>query len=102
MAGYLVFLHVIVVPEELAVARVELGGHSVPEDKIRQRFRRLWALIVAASSLADETVVVENVAARGGQAFRFLMSLRFGRVVSKAELPTWLPTELKLLVEERS
>ncbi len=40
-AGYVVALHILIIPEELAVHRVRLrvsaGGHSVPEDKIRER-----------------------------------------------------------------
>jgi hypothetical protein len=47
-AGYDIRLHVVVIPVELSVlrvqARVESGGHDVPEDKIRQRHERLWAL----------------------------------------------------------
>lgn len=42
---YTVVLHVVMIPEELAVQRVRYrvraGGHDVPEDKIRQRYRRI-------------------------------------------------------------
>lgn len=45
-AGYLVHLHVIMVPVDLAVQRVRervrRGGHAVPEQKIRERYERLW------------------------------------------------------------
>ncbi len=45
-AGYHIHLIVIAVPEEISVARVPMratdGGHDVPEDKIRSRYRRLW------------------------------------------------------------
>src|ERR1017187_4374635 len=48
-AGYFVALHVLMLPEHVAVARVasrvERGGHSVPENKIRERYQRLWPLI---------------------------------------------------------
>src|ERR1700682_4126284 len=41
-AGYPVFLHVGLIPEELAVARVayrvQSGGHPVAENKIRERY----------------------------------------------------------------
>ena len=51
-ADYTVVLHVLLIPEELAVQRVEYriaaGGHNVPEDKIRQRYQRLWALLATA------------------------------------------------------
>jgi predicted ABC-type ATPase len=40
-AGYHVALHVVMIPEDLAVERVKRrvrhGGHDVPEDKIRER-----------------------------------------------------------------
>src|SRR4051812_23248742 len=52
VAGYLVTLHLIVVPEGLAVDRVnnrvENGGHAVPEDKVRERYRRLWRFVTDA------------------------------------------------------
>jgi len=41
-------------------ARVAAGGHSVPEDKIRGRFRRLWALVADAIELADTATVYDN------------------------------------------
>jgi predicted ABC-type ATPase len=44
VAGYRRYLYVILKPEELAVqrvlVRVETGGHAVPEEKLRARFRR--------------------------------------------------------------
>lgn len=49
-AQYTVVLHVLMVPEDLSVERVRhrviAGGHSVPEDKIRGRHRRLWPIYV--------------------------------------------------------
>jgi predicted ABC-type ATPase len=63
-AGYQVVLHVMLVPEELAVRRVayrvQAGGHDVPEHKIRERFQRLWPLIAQAVSLADRAVLYDN------------------------------------------
>src|SRR6202012_1354079 len=56
-ADYPVALHVLLIPEELAVQRVkhrvQAGGHDVPEDKIRQRYQRLWALIATAIAHCD-------------------------------------------------
>ena len=44
-AGLTVVLHVVLIPEDLAVERVKhrvmAGGHDVPESKIRERHRRL-------------------------------------------------------------
>ncbi len=63
-AGYFTALHVVIVPEDLAVARVAArvaaGGHTVPENKIRERYRRLWPLLVAAIELADVASVYDN------------------------------------------
>jgi predicted ABC-type ATPase len=70
-AGYTVVLHVVLVPEDLAVERVKRrvlhGGHDVPEDKIRERHRRLWALVTSAIELADATTVYEIPAADRSQ-----------------------------------
>ena len=63
-AGYDIRLHVVVIPVELSVlrvqARVESGGHDVPEDKIRQRHERLWAHVAEAVTVADETILYDN------------------------------------------
>ena len=49
VAGFFMALHVLMVPEDLSVARVAYrvaaGGHDVPVDKIRQRHRRLWPIV---------------------------------------------------------
>src|ERR1700735_2435618 len=41
-ADYTIVMHVLLIPEELAVERVRhrvrAGGHDVPEDKIRERY----------------------------------------------------------------
>jgi len=63
-AGYTVALHVLLVPEELAVQRVAhrvaSGGHAVPEDKIRQRYERLWPLVVDAINRSTTARVRDN------------------------------------------
>jgi predicted ABC-type ATPase len=63
-AAYQVVLHVMLVPEELAVRRVayrvRAGGHDVPEHKIRERYHRLWPLVAEAISMADRAVVYDN------------------------------------------
>ena len=68
-AGYWVDLHVVLVPVGLAVARVHhrvaAGGHSVPEDKIRARYERLWPLVVAAIERADVGHVWDNASFDG-------------------------------------
>ena len=95
-AGYIVVLHIIVVPEELTVARVrkrvEHGGHTVPEDKIRSRYRRLWSHIARAASIADEAVVYDNSSA--SSPFKIVATYRSGKLVRQPTWPTWAPAEL--------
>lgn len=96
-AGYLVFLHVILVPEELTVARTRLratqGGHSVPEDKVRQRYRRLWINVQAGMPLADEATVYDNSSAR--QPFRVAARYQNGNLLGDAAYPAWSPLHVK-------
>lgn len=95
-AGFLVRVHVLIVPESLAVARVqrrvEQGGHSVPEDKIRQRFRRLWELVAKGVVLADEAEVRENSTASA--PFREVARYRSGILLGEPDWPSWAPEEL--------
>lgn len=90
-AGYLVSLHVVAVPEELAVARVAfrvlVGGHSVPEDKIRQRYERLWPLVASAISIVDTAWVYDNTSA--GEPFRIVARFEHGSRVGGANWPAW-------------
>lgn len=96
-SGYLVSLHVVVIPEELAVSRVShrvrLGGHDVPEVKIRERYRRLWPLVAQARELADVTYIYDNSTAR--EPFRLLATYELGRLLGNPGWPAWTPTELR-------
>ena len=96
-AGYVITLHVVIVPEDLAVARVrnraELGGHDVPEAKIRGRFGRLWTYLRDAIALADEAYVYDN--SRAARPFRRVAAFSGGRLVGAASWPDWAPDELR-------
>jgi predicted ABC-type ATPase len=96
-AGYLSTLHVIVVPVELAVARValrvEYGGHDVPEEKIRSRYERLWAHIAEAVTVADSTRFYENTNAE--RPYRLLARFEHGRPSSPIDWPAWVPAPLR-------
>lgn len=96
-AGYLVTLHVIVVPIDLTVARVEhrvdRGGHTVPEDKIRSHYDRLWAHVRHAITLADATTVYDNTCAR--TPFRVIAKYRTGVPVGSPDWPVWAPAVLR-------
>ena len=75
--GYLVELHVMLVPEELAVARVA--------------YRRLWALVAQAIQVAQRSRVYDN--SRAG-AFAPVAHYELGQVIGKALWPAWTPPEL--------
>jgi predicted ABC-type ATPase len=96
-AGYRCYLHVILIPEELAVARVavrvQLSGHAVPEGKIRARFRRLWGLVRQAIAQVDEAQVLDN--ARAATPFRVVARYAGGAQLGPAAWPTWTPPELR-------
>lgn len=91
-AGYQVVLHVMLVPEELAVRRVayrvKAGGHDVPERKIRERYRRLWPLVAQAISLADRAVLYENSRRAGPVKIAEFFS---GLPIGAATWPAWTP-----------
>lgn len=87
-AHYTVILHVVLIPEELAVLRVrqrvKAGGHHVPESKIRQRYQRLWDLVATAASRADEATFYDNSAIHGP---RIVAQLAAG--ITLGSPPTW-------------
>ena len=96
-AGYLRHLHVLLIPEDLCVARVEnrveLGGHAVPEEKIRQRYRRLWKLVRQGIALVEQATVMDNSRAR--QPFRRVARFENGTLLAPADWPPWTPGDLK-------
>lgn len=93
--GYQVVLHVMLVPEELAVrrvaSRVQAGGHSVPEHKIRERYSRLWQLVAQAISLADRAVAYDNSRVAGPVKIAEFFG---GAPVGAATWPKWAPEPL--------
>ncbi|HEX7096228.1 MAG TPA: zeta toxin family protein [Acidimicrobiales bacterium] len=96
-AGYLVELHVVMVPEDLAVHRVRIrvryGGHDVPENKIRSRYRRLFGVVVEAIAKADNAFVYDNSSTR--HPLRKVASFRDGRLVGSPSWPCWTPAVLR-------
>lgn len=94
-AGYTVILHCVLIPEELAVLRVrhrvEAGGHSVPEAKIRERFQRLWHLVAIAAMRVDSATFYDNSTVKGP---RIVAQIAGGFVVGAPTWPTWTPAAL--------
>jgi predicted ABC-type ATPase len=95
-ADYTVVLHVLLVPEDLAVERVErrvlAGGHAVPEDKIRERHRRLWLLVATAATASDTATVYDNSRREGP---RIVARMSGGMAVGSASWPRWTPEALR-------
>ncbi|MET9326952.1 AAA family ATPase [Tsukamurella sp. NPDC003166] len=100
--GFDVHLHVVMVPEELSVHRVAhraaAGGHAVPEEKIRDRYRRLWALVSEATRLSTTATFYDNSSNSGP-----VIAAEFaqGQPLSPARWPSWTPTELTTLCATR-
>lgn len=94
--GYLVTLHVVMVPEALSVLRVpervRNGGHDVPEQKVRARWHRLWPLVADAIAVANEAHLYDNSSARF--PYRRVASFWRGAPVGAAEWPAWTPPVL--------
>ncbi len=95
-AGYTVVLHVLLIPEELAVARVvyrvRAGGHSVPENKIRGRYHRVWALLAEAIGRCDQATVYDNSGITGP---RIVAQMTDGFIVGSTDWPAWTPQTLQ-------
>jgi predicted ABC-type ATPase len=96
-ASYRVTLHVVLIPADLAVARVRdrvsNGGHSVPEDKVRARFARLWLHVREAIDVVDEVYVYDNT--KASTPFRLIASYLDGQLVGAARWPKWTPPDLR-------
>lgn len=92
--GYMVIvMHVGVEDPALSVARVQArvedGGHDVPEDKIRDRYARGQALIRQAVLQADRGMVFDN--SRLNDAPQLVLLFSFGRLVQvQPLLPGWV------------
>lgn len=102
--GYYVTLHVMIVPVALTVQRVadrvDVGGHSVPEEKVTARYERLWPLVVAAAGAVDEAWFYDNSSASA--PYRVLGSTGAGQVSPVGALPEWVPEPVRQFMCEPS
>ncbi|AZT93941.1 MAG: AAA family ATPase [Brevibacterium aurantiacum] len=100
-AGFLVTLHIVMVPVDLTVQRVRervrRGGHAVPEHKIRERYERLWEHVAETIGTADSANLYDNSSAR--RPFHLCASFELGALVGSPDWPTWVPDPLKRLGE---
>lgn len=92
---YTVVLHAVMIPEALAVQRVRYrvaaGGHAVPEEKIRDRYHRLWPLVAEAIGIADVATVYDNSRAVGP---RVVAQFAGGAEIGELAWPAWAPEAL--------
>lgn len=92
-AGYVVWMsYVNVALPALSVARVGArvreGGHPVPAAKVRSRYAKLQANVLASVERVDRLTVVDNTAS--DRALRDILLFQSGRLVWAApRLPTW-------------
>lgn len=95
-ADYTIVVHVLLIPEDLAVERVRrrvsAGGHDVPENKIRERYQRLWGLIAAAILRCDSSTVYDNSGRTGP---RIVAHLSAGFCIGSPDWPAWTPGVLR-------
>lgn len=69
-------------------ARVLLGGHPVPEDRVRRRFERNRPLIREAVLGADRGFVFDNA---DSEPLRLALAFKAGRAVLRRDpLPVWV------------
>ncbi len=95
-AGYIVELHVVMIPKELAVfrvsERVSRNGHAVPEEKIRSRFDRLWDHVEEAIKMADRVNIYDN--SSWSSPLRVCALYLDGIQVTVDQWPAWAPFNL--------
>jgi predicted ABC-type ATPase len=94
-AGYTVVVHVLLIPEELAVRRVayrvRAGGHPVAENEIRERYHRLWALVADAITRCEQATVYDNSGIKGPS---IVAQMTEGFIVGSTAWPDWTPQAL--------
>lgn len=91
-AGYRVELHVMLLPEDVTVERVAYrvseGGHTVPVEKIRERYHRLWELLVEARATVHRATFYDN---SHSKPFQPVAVYEDGKPVGTPTWPTWTP-----------
>ena len=71
------------------IHRVALGGHDVPDDKLRERYSRTLDNLVRLLDVADELIIYDNSSVEFPH--RLVARLERGRLLEIADpLPAWL------------
>ena len=91
-AGYFVAVHVLMIAEDVAVTRVakhvEQGGHSVPENKIRERYQRLWDHVADAAGKVQSAAFWDNSTLDGPE---LVADFANGQLLAAPKWPSWTP-----------
>jgi predicted ABC-type ATPase len=97
LAGYRVELHIMLIPEDVAVARVayrvSAGGHTVPPEKIRERYHHLWGLVADARDIAHRATFYDNSRSK---PFQPVAVYERGHPVGTPTWPAWTPEVLTI------
>lgn len=94
----IMLIYVGVAPEVLAVQRVaervQAGGHDVPAEAVRRRYRTSLTRLSDALAVADQAVLYDNSAAAGAGP-RVFAELEDGVVTAlEVDLPSWFDAAL--------
>jgi predicted ABC-type ATPase len=94
-ANYHAALHVLMVPEDLVAARVATrvrnGRHSVPENKIRERYQRLWPQVAVATAKVQSATFWDNSTLDGPDR---VAEFANGQLLAPPKWPYWTPDVL--------
>jgi predicted ABC-type ATPase len=91
--------------QTIAIERVRLrkltGGHSVPTDDIRRRYRRSLVNLASICEIADRLVVLDNSSERA--PMKRMLEMRGSQTVfRRPRLPKWLTGALSSILQSRS
>jgi predicted ABC-type ATPase len=64
----------------------------VPENKIRERYQRLWGLVAAAITRCDSATVYDNSGLKGP---RIIAQVNDGFCIGSPTWPAWTPDVLR-------
>jgi predicted ABC-type ATPase len=93
--GFVTYLYFISTDEpeinlERVRNRVEQGGHSVPEDKIRKRYLRTMENLFEAFRLVHRVYFFDNSSSAAAETFRYFAEKRDGKLlITGSSAPSW-------------
>ena len=94
-AGYKTYLYFIATTDprvnlERVLNRVEKGGHSVPEEKISERYYRTLNLLHDGFRLADRVFIFDNSDSQDAGTYDFFAEKKQNTLyISSSETPNW-------------